>query len=121
MALTRFENIMPEMPVRNLSAAAEFYINVLGFKLEHLHGDEYAVMRRENVRVGLMRATPETTQPGQGRLFAFLSGIDEFFAAVQQSNAAGRIKETLASRPYGLKDFSMSDLDGNRLGFGEEL
>jgi predicted enzyme related to lactoylglutathione lyase len=121
MAQTRFESVMPEMPVRNLSAAVEFYSDVLGFKLEHLHGDEYAVMRREGARVGLLRATPDTTQPGQGRFYAFLNGIDAFFASVQQSSAVGRIKEALAARPYGLKDFTMSDLDGNRLAFGEQL
>ena len=121
MAQTRFENMMPEMPVRNLSASVEFYTNVLGFKLEHLHGNEYAVMRRESARVGLLRAMPDTTQPGQGRFYAFVSGIDEFFALVQRSNAVSRIKESLENRPYGLKDFMMHDLDGNRLAFGEEL
>ena len=31
------------------------------------HGDEYAVMQRESVRIGLMRATPEWP-PGIGRM-----------------------------------------------------
>jgi len=39
---TRFDSIMPEMSVRNLSAAVEFYTRVVGFRQEHLHGDEYA-------------------------------------------------------------------------------
>ena len=119
---TRFESIMPEMPVRNLSAAVEFYTKVLAFRLEHLHGDEYAVMRRENVRLGLMRATPEWP-PGIGRMYAFLRGIEAFFAAVEAAigPAGGRLIESLAPRPYGLKDFAVSDPDGNRLAFGEDL
>jgi predicted enzyme related to lactoylglutathione lyase len=119
---TRFESIMPEMPVRNLSAAVEFYTKVLAFRLEHLHGDEYAVMRRENVRIGLMRATPEWP-PGIGRMYAFLRGIDEFAASVESSISAagGKLIESLAPRPYGLKDFAVSDPDGNRLAFSEEL
>jgi catechol 2,3-dioxygenase-like lactoylglutathione lyase family enzyme len=120
---TRFDNIMPEMPVRNLSAAVGFYTKVLGFKQEHLHGDEYAVMRREGVRIGLKRAEPPDVPAGGGRLYAFVSGIDEFFDAVQASlaPAGGRLVDELAPRPYGLKDFAISDPDGNRLGFGEYL
>jgi predicted enzyme related to lactoylglutathione lyase len=120
---TRFESIMPEMPVRNLSAAVEFYTKVLGFRLEHLHGDEYAVMRRESARIGLKRAEPPDVPAGIGRLYAFLTGIDEFFALVQASidAAGGKLVETLAPRPYGLKDFAILDPDGNRLGFGEDL
>jgi predicted enzyme related to lactoylglutathione lyase len=118
----RFESIMPEMPVRNLSAGVEFYTKVLGFRLEHLHGDEYAVMRREAVRIGLMRATPEWP-PGIGRLYAFVRGIEALFASVEGAiaPAGGKVIEALAPRPYGLKDFAISDPDGNRLGFGEDL
>ena len=121
MAQTRFELVMPEMPVRNLSASVEFYTQVLGFRLEHLHGDEYAVMRREGARVGLLRATPDTTQPGQGRFYAFVTGIDGLYASVERSPGAGRITEALARRPYGLQDFTMHDPDGNRIAFGENL
>src|SRR3954451_1260775 len=95
---TRFESIMPEMPVRNLSAAVEFYTKVLGFKLEHLHGDEYAVMRRESARIGLMRATPEWP-PGIGRMYAFIRGIDGFAASVEGAigAAGGKLVESLAA------------------------
>ena len=123
MAQTRFESIMPEMPVRNLSAAVEFYTGVLGFRLEHLHSDEYAVMRRDAVRIGLMRATPEWP-PGIGRMYAFVStGIEELYATASHAAApmGGRITEPLAPRPYGLKDFTLLDPDGNRLAFGFQL
>src|SRR5688500_17502288 len=122
MPPTRFESVMPELPVRNLSASVEFYSNVLGFRLEHLHGDEYAVMRREGGRVGLKRSEADVA-PGAGRLYAFLAaGIDEYFAAVERSVAApARVIEALAARPYGLKDFTLLDPDGNRLAFGERL
>jgi predicted enzyme related to lactoylglutathione lyase len=109
------------MPVKNLSAAIEFYTGVLGFRVEHLHGDEYAVMRRESVRVGLMRAGPENSQPGQGRFYAFLSGVDAYFQNVEANmKSGGRVIEPLADRPYGLKDFAIRDPDGNRLAFSEE-
>src|SRR5687768_10474036 len=122
MPPTRFENIMPEMPVRNLSASVEFYTNVLGFRLEHLHGDEYAVMRREGGRLGLKRSEPDVP-PGTGRLYAFVSGIEAFFASVSArvEAAGGRVIEPLARRPYGLQDFTLHDPDGNRLAFGEQL
>ena len=122
MTRPRFEIVMPEMPVKNLTASVEFYTDVLGFRLEHLHGDEYAVMRRENVRIGLPRATPDAV-PGSGRLYAFMTGIDAFYAEVSASAPAkgGRVLEPLAERPDRLKDFAILDPDGNRLGFGEEL
>jgi catechol 2,3-dioxygenase-like lactoylglutathione lyase family enzyme len=111
------------MPVRNLSAAVEFYTRVLGFRQEHLHGDEYAVMRREGARLGLKRAEPPDVTAGTGRLYALVSGIEGFYAAVRTSldAAGGKLMDELAPRPYGLKDFAISDPDGNRLGFGEDL
>jgi predicted enzyme related to lactoylglutathione lyase len=119
----RFESIMPEMPVRNLSASVEFYTKVLGFRLEHLHGDEYAVMQREGARIGLKRAEPPDIPAGTGRLYAFVRGSEELFASVEAAigSAGGKLIEALAPRPYGLKDFAISDPDGNRLGFGEDL
>ena len=117
MAQTRFQRIMPEMPVRNLSAAIEFYVRVLGFRQEYLHGDEYAVMKRDEVLLGLMRQRAEG-QAGRGRAYAFVSGIDDYYDTVLA--AGGRVTETLDRRPYGLKDFAIADPDGNRLAFGAE-
>jgi predicted enzyme related to lactoylglutathione lyase len=112
---------MPEMPVRNLSASIEFYTGVLGFRLEHLHGDEYAVMRREAARVGLFRAASQSVQPGVGRFYAFVTGVEEYFGNVERTmKSGGKITESLADRPYGLKDFTVFDPDGNRLAFGED-
>jgi predicted enzyme related to lactoylglutathione lyase len=121
---TRFQSIMPEMPVRNLTAAVGFYTDVLGFKLEHLHGDEYAVMRREACRLGVFRASSQAAEPGLGRFYAFVTGVDDYFAYVERAlvtGGSGRVIESLAPRPYGLKDFAILDPDGNRLAFAEYL
>jgi predicted enzyme related to lactoylglutathione lyase len=118
MTPMRIESILPEMPVRNLSAAVDFYTGVLGFRLEYLHGDEYAVMRRDIARVGLLRATPEVA-PGSGRVYVIVSGIDGYYQSIR--TAGGKISDPLDRRPYGLKDFAMTDPDGNRLAFGEQL
>lgn len=117
-AQTRFESIMPEMPVRNLTAAIDFYARVLGFRQEYVHGDEYAVMKRDGVLLGLIRQRPDA-QPGQGRAYAFVSGIDDYYEGVRAAGA--RVTDPLERRPYGLKDFVIADPDGNRLAFGSEL
>ena len=119
MAKTRLDCIMPEMPVRNLSAAVEFYTRVLGFRMELLHDNEYALMSRDGCRLGLSRKAAGAAV-GTARFYALVAaGLDEYY---EQVTAAGaKVVESLERRPYGMKDFLVVDPDGNHLAFGASI
>src|SRR5687768_12984848 len=98
MAKTRFDCIMPEMPVRNLSAAVEFYTRVLGFRMELLHDEEYALMKRDGCRLGLSRK-PGPAPVGTARFYALMAaGLDEYYDEVVAAGA--KVVESLERRPY---------------------
>jgi uncharacterized glyoxalase superfamily protein PhnB len=112
----KFEGVMPEMPVRDVRAAVEHYRDVLGFDGDYVYGDNpvYAIVKRDGTRLALLNA--RDSDPGDGRCYIFVDGIEEYFQKVKSAEADIIIE--LGTRPYGMKDFAVRDLDGNRLAFG---
>src|SRR4051812_3221214 len=110
------EGVMPEMPVRDVRSAVDYYRDVLGFDVDYMYGDSpvYAIVKRDSVRLALLEA--RDSKPGDGRCYIFAKAIDDYFAAVKRADAD--IIDALATRPYGMKDFALRDLDGNRVAFG---
>jgi uncharacterized glyoxalase superfamily protein PhnB len=53
---------------------------------------------------------------GSGDAYIGLRGVDAYFAELQDRNVT--IGE-LADRPYGMRDFAVTDPSGNHLVFGE--
>jgi catechol 2,3-dioxygenase-like lactoylglutathione lyase family enzyme len=113
------EGLMPEMPVRDVRSAVEFYRDVLGFSVDYMYGDSpvYAIVKRDNVRLALLEA--RNSDPGDGRCYIFVREIDAYYQAVKRGDPD--IIDALANRPYGMKDFALRDLDGNRLAFGQAI
>lgn len=52
-----------------------------------------------------------------GSIF-FCRGMDSYWAEVERRGA--NIETPPKEYPYGMRDFAVRDLDGNRLSFGEE-
>ena len=120
MAGVRLNGVMPEMPVKDVAAAVRFYCDVLQMKAKFSSGDPagYAIVARDEVQIALLGAW-SGARPGTGRCYVFTSGIDEYYSAIEAAGA--NIVDELATRPYGMRDFAMTDPDGNRLAFGEEV
>ena len=55
---------------------------------------------------------------GSGEAYVGLRGVDAYFAELQSRNVACG---DLADRPYGMRDFAVTDPSGNRIVFGEPI
>ena len=98
----------------------EHYRDVLGFRTEFTYGQPtfYAGVERDGVVIHLQAADHTKRQPGQGAVNVFVTDVDALYQELKSRGA--RILNEPKDYPYGMRDFDVNDLDGNKLCFGME-
>ena len=114
--MPRLQEIIPELPTANLEQAIRFYQDVLGFEVDYGSTD-YSILRKDDVRLVVLPKSPAF--PGPTSCYIFIKDIDTYYNTLISRRA--RISLPLTVQPYGMKDFGILDLDGNRLSFGEAV
>jgi len=107
--------------VNDVARSLEFYLGRLGFKEFFRLGDppSYAIVERDAVSLHLMPATQEARGLGRSTIYVFAADVD---ALHDELCALGCVAEQApADYDYGMREFSVRDLDGNRITFGQEL
>jgi predicted enzyme related to lactoylglutathione lyase len=101
---------VPELPVAEVARAQRHYRDALGFEVGWLDpGKEIGAVSRGNVAIFLRRRTPPF-EPAVHWVFA--EDIDATYDELKSLGA--RIVEPLEKKPWGLRQFTVEDLDGNR-------
>ena len=122
----RFNHVGPQFAVDDVQQAVGFYAAALGFKLDYLDGEppHYAVVFRDEVYIHLSLSNDPGFNPGSGRAFIAVSGVEYLWEQVR-SVAEESICESLEDRDYGhgvrFKGFAIRDPDGNILRIAEPL
>ena len=109
------DHVMPGFVVTDVLAAADFYVQKLGFGLGFTAGDPPTIagVNLGEVSVHLLKGTPNP----QGSSAYFIVGdADELFGFQRDSGVS--VVEPPADRPYGLRDYRVRDAYGNLLAFG---
>jgi uncharacterized glyoxalase superfamily protein PhnB len=76
----------------------------------------YAGVERGNVTIHLQAASDTKRQPGHGAVNVFVTNVDALYEELKSRGA--RTLNEPKDYPYGMRDFDLEDLDGNRLCFG---
>lgn len=108
------EKAIPNLPVRDVAAAAQYYKRVLGFK-HNYQQEDLAVLDRDEVRLLLFARTPR--HQGIGTAYFYVGDADALYAELR-ANGANPQGEPV-SHPWGLRDFQVLDPDGNEIRFGQ--
>ena len=110
---TTFSHPTPELPVADVELAQEYYRDFLGFEIGWLYpGKGIGAVSRDNFAIFLRRTSPPF-EPSVHWMFA--PDIDATYDEVRALGA--RIVEPLQLMPWGLRQFTVEDLDGNRFYF----
>lgn len=106
--------------VRDVLQSVAHYRDVLGFHTEFLYGDPtfYAGVERDNVVIHLQAASETKRQPGHGAVNIFVTDVDALYRELTSRGA--RTLHEPRDYAYGMRDFDLTDLDGNQLCFGME-
>lgn len=107
---------VPELPVRDVEKAQEFYRNVLGFSIAWLFSDKsIGAVNLEEAVIFLSRqefVVPQT-------LWFFVDDVDAIYNELSEASAP--ISEAIETKPWNIRQFVMNDLDGNRLIFHHDV
>jgi len=106
--------VMPELPLTNVAAGVAHYRDVLGFEINYAQ-DDIGVMDRDGQRLLLIARTPEHS--GIGSCSFYVVDADGMHAELRAKGA--NVQGEPVSQPWGLREFSVLDLEGNRLTFAQ--
>ena len=111
--VTRFNHPTPELPVEDVERAQRHYRDVLGFEIGWLYpGKEIGAVSRDGAAI-FFRRRSRPFEPAIHWVFA-----DDIDATHNELRTAGaKIVEPLETKPWGLRQFSVEDIDGNRFYF----
>jgi catechol 2,3-dioxygenase-like lactoylglutathione lyase family enzyme len=121
MTKVLFKQAVPVLCVLDLDRAIAFY-RCLGFSLQARFPVGYALLDRDGVVLHLrVSSAGETITPENNPCGAYfhLRGVDGFANGLREQ--AIRLLEEPSDRPWGMRECSVSDPDGNLLRFGELL
>lgn len=110
----QLRTIMPELPLSDVPAGVAQYRDVLGFSINYQQSD-IGVMDRDDVRLLLVARTERQT--GIGSAYFYVRDVDALYAELKR-NGANVLGEPV-SQPWGLREFQVLDLEGNRLSFAQ--
>ena len=114
-----FPAAVPEIPVRHVEKAAEYYVNVLGFRFDW-GNDEGGIggISQGACRMFLTNGPFRAGYGACGPVMVWLNlnskqEIDELYHRWRQAGA--RIIAEPEDTPWNLREFRVEDLDGNQL------
>jgi catechol 2,3-dioxygenase-like lactoylglutathione lyase family enzyme len=107
--LTVIGHPVPELPVADVERAQQHYRDVLGFEIGWLEPDKgIGSVLRENATIFFRRRTPPF-EPAIHWVFA-----EEIEATYEElKSLRANIVDPLEMKPWGIRQFTVKDLDGN--------
>ena len=121
----------PVLVYRDLERAVEFYQDVFGFQPVFINmtgrtSPVFAILGRDGVEVQLVSVHNRVMNPrkrmvpGTGSCFFRVRDIEGLYSRCD-ANGADFVYEDFSSGRYGLKTFTIADLEGNEIAFAEEI
>lgn len=106
---TTFGPPVPELPVEDVERAQQHYKDVLGFRVGWIEPDKgIGSVERDNAVI-FFRRRKLPFEPAVHWMYA--QNIEATYQELQDSGA--NIVDPLAEKPWGLRQFTVQDLDGN--------
>lgn len=112
-ALTTIGRPVPELPVADVEEAQRYYRDVLGFEIGWLEPGKGIGAVSRGTAVIFFRRRQGAFEPAVHWIFA--EDIDATYEELRSSGS--KIVEPLEKKPWGLRQFTVEDLDGNRFYF----
>jgi uncharacterized glyoxalase superfamily protein PhnB len=111
--LLAFHRPVPELPVADVERAQEYYRDALGFTIEWLYpGKDIGAVSRGDAVIFLRRRSAPF-EPAVNWVYA--DDVDATYDELTRLGA--RVVEPPEKKAWGLRQFTIEDLDGNRFYF----
>jgi uncharacterized glyoxalase superfamily protein PhnB len=108
--MTSIGRPVPELPVADVERAQKHYRDALGFEIGWLYpGKEIGAVSRDEMGPIFFWKRKQPFEPAVHWVFA--EDIDASYQELKSTGA--NIVEPLEKKPWGLRQFTVQDLDGN--------
>ena len=106
--------------VSDIAKSIVYYRDALGFDVTFEYDDPtfYTCLCRDEVALHLLAADKTKQLPGHGGLCVFVRDVDAVHAELVERGA--KVIKAPQDYAYGMRDFDLVDLDGNRITYGME-
>ena len=112
---TQFIQGAPVLDVASVEPTVEFFVTSLGFRCD-FQSSEYAVVWRDNAA---LHFTQSSDLPRPIRLFYWLVDVNAYYDELKRNGTD--ITTEIGDRDYGIRDFSVTDVNGYILVFGQDI
>lgn len=115
---------IPTLPSRSLPGTLAFYAR-LGFEGEIMGAnDDYAILTRGTLELHFFRHTTLNPAESWAGCYLRVADVDRLYRAFHAVGLPGLgipRMDTLADKPWGMREFAVVDEDGNLLRIGQEI
>jgi uncharacterized glyoxalase superfamily protein PhnB len=111
--------VVPVMHVADVESAVVYYTTILGFTEDFRWKDYAGVSFCPGARLHLNGFGSDPERNGKGQAYFMVPNVDEVYAGMVDRGAT--FGHHIVDNPYGMRDFSVVDPDGNRYTFGTDI
>lgn len=112
--------INPKLPMRDKAITKDFYLTKLGFKVfGNADHDGYLMLEKDNVQIHFFQFTELDPKGNYGQVYIRTDNIDKLYQSMAVNHVAIHPAGHLQTKPWGQKEFSLTDPDNNLLTFGQ--
>jgi hypothetical protein len=117
----KFLKLTPHIPVADVEKTVQWYKQHLDFSEEWYWGNPVSDggCRRDDLRLLFGKASTPLKTPGEMSLIFFTSKVEEIYEEIQQKKL--KIVGPLKLYDYGIKEFSIQDINGYFIRFAENV
>ena len=111
------------LAVPDLERSGAFYRDVLGFEIREMGAPGWRLFVRDGCRImaGECPDALPAAQLGDHSYFGYLV-VDDVDADYQRAvGANAKIIKSIASEPWGMREFAVRTIDGHRIMIGQDL
>lgn len=113
--MPRLEYASPVLASLDIGESVAFYRDQLGFSVSLEHEGDYGIVTRDGIEIHLWKCNdPEIPKTTSCRIR--VEGIDDLHVELEPRGVL-HPRGAIADKPYGLREFSVVDGDGNLIVF----
>lgn len=111
---------VPKLPFRDKEKTVAYYVDGLGFSLQSDYGD-YLILKMDSAEIHFF--SHPGLEPAQSHFMVYLrvDNIDEFYRRLTDRAVEIHPNGSLATKPWGQKEFALLDPDNTLLTFGQSV
>ncbi|MEL7531993.1 MAG: VOC family protein [Bacteroidota bacterium] len=115
-------DINPKLPMRDKAITRDFYKNQLGFEeFGAADYEGYLMLQKDQIQIHFFEFKAIDPKENYGQVYIRTNDIDQLYQHFLARNVKIHPAGKLAMKPWGQKEFAISDPDNNLLTFGESI